>query len=275
VARVKGDNLISEDLVNEMAAPSPRGLTSAKNSGAGTKLWSGRYAKAGLFVIDGKGKVQDAIEGKFLINPSTISESRAVNWAAKEVPGQSLPVYQWISSGARVITFDALITKDFGDSDDIFAPKNQDSEEVKIHKKFENVVASIASSFAGAIVNSVKNAPRQDLKQVHTAGIQRNLDYYRSLQYPTYSTSRKLRASPPLLAFYMGNSVSNGDREPALPDSTANKGINFDSEVWILTNLKINITKWFPDLTPMEATASFQLTQYNTRSTSREKIVPK
>lgn len=49
---------------------------------------------------------------RFQYFPETISDSKAVNWSPKEIPGGSLPIYQWISSGERAISFTAVFSTD-------------------------------------------------------------------------------------------------------------------------------------------------------------------
>lgn len=49
---------------------------------------------------------------RFQYFPESISDSKDVNWSPKEVPGGSLPLYQWISSGRRAISFTAVFTTD-------------------------------------------------------------------------------------------------------------------------------------------------------------------
>ena len=49
---------------------------------------------------------------RFQYFPESISDSKGVNWSPKEIPGGSLPLYQWISSGERVISFTAVFTAD-------------------------------------------------------------------------------------------------------------------------------------------------------------------
>lgn len=44
--------------------------------------------------------------------PETFSDSAAVNYAKKNVPGGSLPLYQWISNGERTLSFQAMFTTD-------------------------------------------------------------------------------------------------------------------------------------------------------------------
>lgn len=44
--------------------------------------------------------------------PETITDNKAVNWVPKEIPGGSLPLYQWVSSGERQISFTAKFSCD-------------------------------------------------------------------------------------------------------------------------------------------------------------------
>lgn len=44
--------------------------------------------------------------------PETLQDSKSSNWSQKEIPGASLPLYQWISSGERSLSFTAMFTND-------------------------------------------------------------------------------------------------------------------------------------------------------------------
>lgn len=44
--------------------------------------------------------------------PETLNDSKAVNYQQKEIPGGSLPLYQWVASGERLISFTAVFTCD-------------------------------------------------------------------------------------------------------------------------------------------------------------------
>lgn len=44
--------------------------------------------------------------------PESITDSKQINYQQKEIPGGSLPLYQWISSGERLISFTAVFTSD-------------------------------------------------------------------------------------------------------------------------------------------------------------------
>lgn len=44
--------------------------------------------------------------------PESITDSKAVNYQTKDVPGASLPLYQWVSGGERTISFTAVFTTD-------------------------------------------------------------------------------------------------------------------------------------------------------------------
>lgn len=44
--------------------------------------------------------------------PETITDTKAINYAPKDVPGGNLPLYQWISGGERTISFTAIFSSD-------------------------------------------------------------------------------------------------------------------------------------------------------------------
>lgn len=44
--------------------------------------------------------------------PDSIQDSKQTNWDIKNIPGLSHPLYQWISGGAREISFTAIFSRD-------------------------------------------------------------------------------------------------------------------------------------------------------------------
>jgi hypothetical protein len=64
---------------------------------------------------------------RFQYFPDTISDTKGINWVPKEIPGGSLPLYQWVSSGARTISFTAVFTTDVD-----FSNKGQGSANASI-----------------------------------------------------------------------------------------------------------------------------------------------
>ncbi len=44
--------------------------------------------------------------------PETLTDDKQVNYQRKDIPGASLPLYQWVSSGERSISFQAMFTTD-------------------------------------------------------------------------------------------------------------------------------------------------------------------
>jgi hypothetical protein len=49
---------------------------------------------------------------RFQYYPASISDTKAVTYSQKAVPGGSLPLYQWINGGERVISFTAMFSSD-------------------------------------------------------------------------------------------------------------------------------------------------------------------
>lgn len=93
------------------------GLSSIQRSRL-TKV-SERKSSAYILPIDPTGEPSTVLKPlRFQYYPDTIADAKGVNWVTREVPGASLPIYQWISSSERVISFTAVFTSDM----DLLAP---------------------------------------------------------------------------------------------------------------------------------------------------------
>lgn len=221
--------------------------------GAGSANDIGKLVKTVLAKVknDGTIDLNSAVSGTLELNPESWEESIVTNWVPHAIPGQSSPIFQWVSGGPRTVTFDALVTKDT--SEFLNKPVNPLAA---LADAAINAVGTIASSFLG-----VNLPPIGDLLGGFTSGsgeelgIHNNLDYYRSLCYPKY-VDGIVDSSPPLIALYAGKTFNTQLTDPGT-DS-----ISPDTTVWILVDLKIRITKQLPNLTPMEAMVSFRLMQY-------------
>src|SRR5215469_2331969 len=70
---------------------------------------------AALFRVNSSGNIVKDPNGLFLLNPSTWEEHKSANWVQQQVPGNSDPILQWLASGPRTVTFDAMVTLDNSD----------------------------------------------------------------------------------------------------------------------------------------------------------------
>lgn len=48
----------------------------------------------------------------FQYNPESLQDTKGNNYQQKEVPGGSLPLYQWVAGGERLVSFTAMFTND-------------------------------------------------------------------------------------------------------------------------------------------------------------------
>lgn len=78
-----------------------------------TKL-SERKSPVIITELDEKGKpVQNgSTHMSFQYFPETITDTKAVGYQTKDIPGGSLPLYQWMHSGERIISFTSVFTAD-------------------------------------------------------------------------------------------------------------------------------------------------------------------
>lgn len=211
------------------------------------------FYKAGIGVVNSKGKVESIQE--FLINPDSIEDSKSVNWASHNIPGQESPVYQWTSGGPRVLSFEALVTYDT-----IYLTQAKKNPLQNLQNTAINAIGSIASSFLGVQLPPLAGLLAKQAEIEDFLSINDQLDFYRSLYRPKYTQNEKLESSPPLVVLYLGSSLG---MEP-LP--SLNDEITKFSLLWMLTSLNIKITKWLPNLSPIEASVNFQFTQYQITS---------
>jgi hypothetical protein len=80
-------------------------------SSALTPTFSTKRSDALLYTLD----ANDNLPGsplRFQYFPESITDTKAINWAPKDIPGGSLPLYQWVSSGERTISFTATFSTD-------------------------------------------------------------------------------------------------------------------------------------------------------------------
>jgi hypothetical protein len=76
-----------------------------------TKL-NKRKQVASIYELKDEDSSPTGVYRAFQYWPETITDTKAVTWATKEIPGGSLPLYQWTSSGERLISFTAVFTCD-------------------------------------------------------------------------------------------------------------------------------------------------------------------
>jgi len=70
---------------------------------------------SGVYITELEHVTDAPVEGstkRFQWFPETLTDTKAINYQQKEIPGGSLPLYQWINSGERIISFTAQFTTD-------------------------------------------------------------------------------------------------------------------------------------------------------------------
>jgi hypothetical protein len=232
-----------------------KGTIATTNQKNGPKL-----SKAAIGVVNSRGYVDvNKQYGVFLLNPDSWEENKSSNWATNQINGQSDPVLQWTSGGPRIISFDALVTLENSDFGKVSRDIVDDLKDAAL-----NAVGSIASNFFGVNV-----PPLGDFASSTPTGtnlsIANHLNYYRALLYPRYAENRNLKQSPPLIVLYAGNSFQGQAQKV---DVKTSQQLNDKINTWVVTNLRIKITKQLMNLDPMEAIVSFQLMEYVSKSRS-------
>lgn len=188
------------------------------------------------------------VMGKMFLNPESWTDTKSSNWVKHQIPGRSDPAQQWVAGGARIVSFDALVTADWGGT----AKTYPSDYFYKISGK--NVIKKI-----GNIGRQIFNIPEISLPdRISTTssdssieqpvteylGISDQLDYYRSLVYPVVSENKVF--SPVPVRLKVGTTL--GQR-------------TLDNATFVIDKLEIKVTKQYPNLTPIEAIVSFALSE--------------
>jgi len=171
---------------------------------------------------------------RFQYFPESISDSKEVNWAPKEIPGGSLPLYQWISSGGRTISFVAVFTADVDFSEE----GNADSKS--------------ASDVHDLLKTSGELSRNQDIRTA--------IMWLRRFMMPRYGsetgTGAPLTTAPRKLQLHMpgtGIGWAGGHK------NTAHSGQHFITA--IMTGCEVEWVQYFPSGFPRIATASLSFAQ--------------
>lgn len=153
--------------------------------------------------------------------PESLSDSKAVSWQTKEVPGGSLPLYQWTASGERSISFTAQFSTDV----DPFPAVNEAG----------------ATGLSAAGDTALAEAYKTRLKSNGVAD--RNIDvrsaiiWLRQFMLPTYQSGKTL--PPPKLMLYLPKSGIG------LAGGSTNL-LSADSIVCVMTQCEVTWEKFFP-----------------------------
>jgi hypothetical protein len=163
---------------------------------------------------------------QFQYFPESIADTKAVNYQTRDIPGGSLPLYQWISSGERIISFIA-----------------QFSSDVDLGAR-----ASLGSSGPPATYANLKSQGLQNRNvDVRTA-----LLSLRQYLFPTYLSSGKTPGQPLTLSPQKLHLIFTGSGLGLLggvPDSTtlADADANtIDGIDCVMTQCDITIESLFP-----------------------------
>lgn len=184
--------------------------------------------------VDGRPTVR-----RFQYFPESISDSKAVNYQTKDVPGASLPLYQWVSGGERTIQFTAQFTTD---TDHYLASNFGDIGEASLQSK--SVLGRVG-----------KHRERTDAAGVtdRNVYIPAAVAWLRRFMYPSYGDTQAVGVPlthPPrkLLLTVPGSHLSWGGGRGGMSN---NGGL-----VCIMTQCDVSYIQFFPSGNPRIAEVS-------------------
>ena len=206
-----------------------------------------------------------------LLNPESVTETKAANWIQHNIPGQSDPLLQWISGSSRTVTFMAKVTLDLVENFTVNQKGDSDIWSLEIEPELSNI-EEITDGYNSAILSQLYNVSlrqespfipspqdqiENDFLTDHTRwkqSIQPQLDFYRGLLVPRTGSRRNQVRTPPLVRLYMGDVLGR-----------ASFSANQD---FILASYNINILQTTPELLPTVADVTFTFIEYSNQGKS-------
>lgn len=201
-----------------------------------------------------------------LLNPESLTETKAANWIQHNIPGQSDPLLQWISGSSRTVTFMAKVTLDLVENFTVSQGGDSNIWNLEIEPELSNI-REITESNNAAILDQLYNVSARlfgsDPTPAAEAGagglrwkqsIQPQLDFYRGLLVPRAGSRRNQVRTPPLVRLYMGDVLGR-----------ASYSANQD---FILASYSFNILQTTPELLPTMADVTFTFIEYNDQGKS-------
>jgi len=141
------------------------GLLSLAGAISGASFLKSDDAFAFLIPLDEQYRPEPGTTRSFQFWPAEISDSHAVNYSTKSIPGSNLPFYQWISGGEHKVSFTTM--------------------------------------FAADIKYDVKG--KSDPEDKHTVNVAAATQYLQSLKEPTYVQGKEYALPPPALFLCIPN----------------------------------------------------------------------
>ena len=165
--------------------------------------------------------VQDIFVFQFW--PSQVTDSYTPNWATKQIPGASHPLYQWVGGSGRNISFTANFVAEVREAAFVI--------NVPFNKRIE---AASASGITAKVTNALTAAALPSSR--YTVNVSAAIAALQQYLYPTYQK----------------NSASKGITRPpkklylVLPGTKLGRKRNVDGILCILKSANVTMESWFP-----------------------------
>lgn len=195
---------------------------------------------------DGKPAAADNLNGglsslvpahAFQYWPESLSDTKGTNYQRKEIPGGSLPLYQWINGSERLLTMTAVFTSDI----DIVSATTPSSLGQQVNLDEDN-----------KIVERIRSAGVSD----RNADIRSAVAWLKQYTYPYYKStsgpSAQLTIAPTKLILVMPNSGIG---------LAGMNATNPDQVVVVMTQCDVTYEAWFPSGLPRIATVALSFAE--------------
>jgi hypothetical protein len=164
---------------------------------------------------DGELNLDTAAPRAFQYYPETISDSKGVDYKSKDITGGSHPIYQWINSGARRISFEATFSSEE-------APPFDGGFVSNLAQSVQNIGATVSGIVKNPVAAAIGAIKGKDSSARWSVDVAAAIAWLRSMTYPVYARNNRVSLPPPKLLLVLPNSgiTSGVGGGQATPDGT-------------------------------------------------------
>lgn len=151
--------------------------------------------------------------------PSQVTDSYTPNWATKQIPGASHPLYQWVSGSGRNISFTANFVAEIQEAGPLVQP-------------FNERIAGAAATSVGRATDTLTSAGFLPSSR-YVVNVAAALAALQRYLYPSYNSPKGITKPPKKLIL-------------VLPGTKLGRADNVDGILCILKAANVTMESWFP-----------------------------
>lgn len=218
----------------------------------GTNLTSQTASDGGF--VPKRRELQDVFVFQFW--PEQVQDNYTPNYATKNIPGGSHPIFQWTSGNGRDISFNAQFVAEIAESNGLLTANTSDFRSRITQAAAENRTAGVRASLSSTLSSLALPSSRY---QVNVSAAIAALQQYLYPDYVENETSGRFARPPKKVVL-------------VLPGTNLGRGQDADGILCIMRGASVTMESWFPSGQLRSATVSLRFSEVVQRTNGQGNV---